>query len=103
MNRLAIPNLDRETASARRSAAVDHTAEERFRCSSYRALRDVSCIASDGVVYLDGCLPSYYLKQIAQEIASGVEGVDHVVNRIEVFTSPGRGRTGRETVANEAY
>ena len=25
-------------------------------------------------VYLHGCLPSYYLKQIAQEIAAGVAG-----------------------------
>ncbi len=43
------------------------------------------CPTSDGVVCLMGFLPSYYLKQVAQEIASGVEGVRHVVNRIKVF------------------
>jgi osmotically-inducible protein OsmY len=42
------------------------------------------------VVYLHGCLPSYYLKQLAQELANRVEGVHHVINRIEVFTPSGR-------------
>ena len=45
-----------------------------------------------------GFLPSYYLKQIAQETALGVEGVHHVVNRIKVFPRyAGRG----ETLTNE--
>ena len=43
------------------------------------------------MAYLHGCLPSYYLKQLAQEIAAGVEGVRLVVNKIEV-TAPARRR-----------
>jgi hypothetical protein len=53
----------------RRDAAIDRTAEHRLRCSGYLALRDVDCMASDDVLYLHGRLPSYFLKQIAQEIA----------------------------------
>jgi osmotically-inducible protein OsmY len=65
------------------------SAEARLRGSSYRALHEVSCIGSGEVVYLYGCLPSQYLKQIAQQMANDVEGVRLVVNRIEVI-SPSR-------------
>ncbi len=41
-------------------------------------------MARDDVVYLHGRLPSYFLKQVAQEIAAGVEGVRLVINRIDV-------------------
>ena len=49
-----------------------------MRCATSRAS------TNDGVAYLHGCLPSYYLKQLAQEIAAGVEGVRLVINKIEV-------------------
>jgi osmotically-inducible protein OsmY len=67
--------------------------EARLRASGYLALRDVSCIARDGVAHLHGCVPSYYLKQIAQEIAAAVEGVRLVVNKIEV-KAPARANRG---------
>jgi osmotically-inducible protein OsmY len=58
---------------------------ERALCSSpYLALRNVTCDDRDGVLTLRGSLPSYYLKQVAQAIASRVEGVRQVVNEIEV-------------------
>jgi len=100
MHLLALPSVDRETRTSTRLPAIDRKAEDQLRRSSYLSLRDISCIASDGVVYLHGCLPSNYLKQVAQEIASGVEGVRHVVNRIEVFAPIGRARPGRENPAS---
>ena len=68
-----------------RTSAIRRTAEERLRSSGYLALRDVACMARDDVVYLHGRLPSYFLKQLAQEIAAGVEGVRRVINRIDVL------------------
>jgi osmotically-inducible protein OsmY len=56
---------------------------------SYWALRRVSCEYSDGLLTLRGRLPSYYFKQVAQEMAARVPGVGHVENRIEVV--PGEG------------
>jgi osmotically-inducible protein OsmY len=100
MNLLALPNADRETSARSRLPAIDRTAEEQLRRSSYLALHDISCLASDGVITLRGYLPSYYLKQVAQEIVSGVEGVRHVVNRIEVLAPGGGARRGREAPAN---
>jgi osmotically-inducible protein OsmY len=85
MNGLIAPIAHRETVTASPSPPIGRTAEDRIRASGYLALREVSCSASDGVAYLHGCLPSHYLKQLAQEIAGGVQGVRVVVNRIEVL------------------
>lgn len=67
--------------------AIGRTAEDRLRSSGYLSLREVLCVASDGAIYLHGCVSSNYLKQIAQEIAAGVDGVRLVINKIKV-TAP---------------
>jgi len=102
MNLVAVPSADRETSASACPPTIGRTAEDRFRASGYLALRDVSCVASDGVVSLHGCLPSYHLKQVAQEIAAGVEGVRHVINRIEVLTAAGRARLAGEILAKHS-
>jgi osmotically-inducible protein OsmY len=84
MNLFAIPNIDGTTRTSDGLTATAHEAQRLLHASSYSALCDISCLARDGVLYLYGRLPSYYLKQVAQEIASGVEGVRLVMNRIEV-------------------
>jgi len=99
MNPLAIPNGECESAQAAQHTAIDRNAEKRLRRSTYLALHDVSCIASGDIVYLDGCLPSYYLKQVAQELAAGVDGVRRVVNRIEVRRAAARTLTSMEQTA----
>ncbi|MFM7565102.1 MAG: BON domain-containing protein [Planctomycetota bacterium] len=38
----------------------------------------------DGVLRLNGCLPSFYLKQQVQSLAHRMPGVTRVVNRIDV-------------------
>jgi osmotically-inducible protein OsmY len=63
---------------------VDDLAERRLRGSSFLALRNVCCEYHEGVLTLRGCLPTYYLKQIAQEVVAEVEGVRLISNRIEV-------------------
>jgi osmotically-inducible protein OsmY len=73
---------------------IGRQAEERIRQSSYLALRDITCDASGDVLHLRGCLPSHYLKQVAQEIAAGVEGAREVKNSIEVVPPPGRIQDG---------
>ena len=55
----------------------------------------VSVQVHDGVVFLHGILRSYYLKQLAQEVAMGADGVHQVVNGIEVG-SPARLKSGRQ-------
>jgi osmotically-inducible protein OsmY len=61
-------------------------AERLLRSNPYLALKNVSCDWLDGVLILRGCLPSFYLKQITQEVVASVEGVEHIDNQILVVT-----------------
>ena len=59
-------------------------AERALRNSPYLSLRNIVCEYQDGVLTLRGCLPTYYLKQVAQAVVATLEGVRQVVNEIEV-------------------
>ncbi len=76
-----------------RPAAAD-LAERCLRRNPYLALKNVSCDWRDGVLLLRGCLPSYYLKQVAQEAVSAVEGVGRIDNQIQVITPASGSRRG---------
>jgi hypothetical protein len=66
-------------------------AERRLRSTRYAPLKHVSCDYQGGVLVLRGCLPSYYLKQIAQEVvAHQVHGVDRLENQIQVVRPAAR-------------
>jgi osmotically-inducible protein OsmY len=69
---------------------VAEQAERRLRSHSYLALKNVSCEYRDGVLTLRGCLPTYYLKQVAQAAVDHLDGVRHIVNDIEVTPSARR-------------
>jgi osmotically-inducible protein OsmY len=60
--------------------------EHRLRRSSYKSLSRV-CFefqTDSGILHLRGSLPSYYLKQVAQELVRDLEGVRIVNNHIKV-------------------
>jgi osmotically-inducible protein OsmY len=59
---------------------------EAFRQNSYRQLRQMDCRSIGTTVVLRGTADSFYIKQIAQYTASKVDGVQRVVNEIEVLT-----------------
>jgi osmotically-inducible protein OsmY len=42
------------------------------------------CEFHEGQLFLRGQVPSFYFKQLAQEAVAGLEGVQQVVNEIEV-------------------
>ena len=52
--------------------------------SPYAAIRRIRCYVLNGVARLEGRLPTYHQKQIAQEIVRRTPGVDMVDNRIVV-------------------
>ena len=70
--------------STARRLTVCQVAESRLRNSSYWALRTLSCEYHDGVLVLNGRLPTYYLKQIAQTLVEGMDGVLEIANRVDV-------------------
>ncbi|HEY7152573.1 MAG TPA: BON domain-containing protein [Gemmataceae bacterium] len=55
-----------------------------LRSSGYRHLGNLECEVRDDLVILTGMLPSFYLKQVAQTIAMGVDQVREVRNVVEV-------------------
>lgn len=67
------------------SARITQIARQRLRTAPHRGLRSVECQCDDqGVLVLRGQLPSFYLKQLAQEAVGGIDGVVEVVNQTEV-------------------
>ena len=63
---------------------VARTAEKRFRACPYVALRSIMCEFHEGVLVLRGQVTSYYLKQLAQEMVRTLDGVELIVNVVEV-------------------
>jgi osmotically-inducible protein OsmY len=59
-------------------------ARDRLQANPYTTGKGVSCGWDQGVLRLCGRLPSYYHKQLAQEVVKGLDGVAEVVNDIEV-------------------
>ncbi len=68
---------------------VVEQAENRLRNSPYHALRTVTCESRNGVLVLRGCLPTYYLKQLAQTAVVKGQAAPTILNEIEV-TGSGR-------------
>ena len=66
-------------------ASIQAVAERGLHSSPYPALKTVSCDYQGGVLILRGCLPTYYLKQMAQEVvAHQFDKAERLENRIQV-------------------
>jgi hypothetical protein len=65
-------------------------AMQRIQRSAYLPLRNLSCDCRQGVLVIRGRVPTYYLKQLAQTLISGLEGIREVENLIEVVLPGGR-------------
>jgi osmotically-inducible protein OsmY len=63
---------------------IEESARKRLHRKAYLALRDVSCTYQNGVLVLQGRVPSYYLKQVAQEVVGQLDGVNRIENQIRV-------------------
>ena len=74
---------------AARSSRITAIADARLTSTSHSALRKVFCKFDKGVLVLKGRLNSFFHSQLAQEAVAGIEGVEQVVNEIQVI---GRGK-----------
>ena len=67
---------------------TDHQLEDdlchAFRTAGYAQLRHIGITQLNGRVTLQGRVPTYFLKQLAQSLASSLPGVQVVDNHIEV-------------------
>jgi osmotically-inducible protein OsmY len=95
----AVANRQRRvatTGTTARERGIEEAAQGHLRRSGYLALRDIGCTCREGVVTLRGCLPTHYLKQIAQHLVVELEGVCGIINHIEVPAPTGRALVGSE-------
>jgi osmotically-inducible protein OsmY len=63
---------------------ITEIARAALRQSAYAELRELSCDFDGGILTLRGRVPTYYLKQLAQEAVADVPGVVEVENHVEV-------------------
>ena len=56
----------------------------RMRRSGYPFLWSIKCQVCDNVAVLSGDVPTFYLKQMAQELAAHAQGVREVQNDVHV-------------------
>ena len=58
-----------------------------FKGTDRPGLTRVKCELHEGMAVLRGSVPSYYMKQTAQEYAKQIKGVEQVVNHLVVKPS----------------
>ena len=66
---------------------IAEIAQAALRRSAYCELQNVSCDFSGGILTLQGRVPTYHLKQLAQASVAEVPGVVEIHNRLEVTAS----------------
>ncbi|MEM6798159.1 MAG: BON domain-containing protein [Planctomycetota bacterium] len=68
---------------------VVHEAHNALSQSSHLFARTVQCDYADGVLTIQGKVPSFYLKQTAQSLIQRVEGVKRIENALVVVSPYG--------------
>jgi osmotically-inducible protein OsmY len=71
----------------RRSLKLAERARQRLRAQPYRQLWMIVCECHEGLLTLRGAVSSYYLKQVAQAAVVSLDGVEEIINRVEVCYS----------------
>jgi len=72
--------LSSDSEGCELAARVDQALQSR----GYMYLRRVAVSVDKGIVVLRGCVPSYYLKLLAQETAMRIPGVRGLANELNV-------------------
>ena len=75
---------DTELSKVKLLAQVD--AQSRLRKSGYHQLHLISCEFHEGLLTLRGRVPTFHLKQVAQTLIGGIDGVGEINNRLEVVS-----------------
>ena len=67
---------------------IAEKAGRRLRASPHAALRSIKCGVNEDVLVLRGHVPTYHLKQLAQETVRAIDGVGAIINSVEVIGAP---------------
>lgn len=76
-----------------RSVDPERLAQRRLDTSPYTALKGIKCHFARGTMSLSGKVPSFHVKQLAQEAIKSIPGVTRITNQLTVERCRMRGRT----------
>lgn len=79
-------------AKPARDSVIHNAAEEALTSSSHLRNRPIACEFHGGTIVLRGRVGRYYHKQIAQHVVMQIDGVEQVINYVEVEESLHRRR-----------
>lgn len=82
-------NLNSSATASDGDWSVVDLVQQRLKESSHYYLRTISCEYDSGVLTLRGRVPTFYLKQTVQKLAEKVDGVEHIVNLVDVVNPGG--------------
>ncbi len=72
------------------SASVDDAVRRRIEGCPYRfAFDKLTWRYEDGTLTIQGCVPSFHLKQVLQELLRNIEGIRRIENSVDVVNSNG--------------
>ena len=80
----AIPNSVSCPLPINLARQLERAAERCLVATGYPILRQVRCEYDEGFLKLRGCVPSYFLKQMAQSAVSACVGLGRVKNELLV-------------------
>ena len=86
--------MDGEDFGPEKRAELNELAERCLRSNQYPALKNVTCNLLNGVLVLRGFVPTYFLKQIAQEAVCHLGEVMRIHNEIQVMAPVHRSDRG---------
>ncbi len=72
------------TTSVRTYLLLRDNIREQLSHSPFVALRRLTFRISQGILILNGRVPTFYTKQVALSLASTIEGVEMVIDEIQV-------------------
>jgi osmotically-inducible protein OsmY len=79
-----VNSMQEEIADGLEAANVERAAQWRLEASAYAALKTVRCRFRQGTLVLNGRVPTYFHKQLAQEAIRALPGVTEIANQISV-------------------
>ena len=84
-------------SSQDRGMTIQDRIRERLneRCPHVTSFRTMTFELTEGTLVLSGTLPTYYLKQLLQTALRDIDGVQRIVNRVQVVT-PSSSKEGKE-------
>src|SRR6266446_7369398 len=81
---------------------IEEEADKRLRQSLYPELRRVLCNYRHGIMTLYGVVSSFHVRQIAQELVQGLEGIEIIDNQLVVATKKASPVSGSEVMSDGA-